>query len=68
MYVSLLPAALQKGSLDLSFISHHVIHGPAYTLEDDSSQISVAEAIMWGNVNPFSPLNTGYRINGIARS
>lgn len=34
-----------------------------FVLEDGESVMSLNNAIMWANVNPFSPLATGARIN-----
>ncbi len=37
--------------------------GPDFVLEDGKTIISLNEAIMWAKVTPFSPLNTGFKIN-----
>lgn len=36
--------------------------GAAFLLEDKETSIGLSNAVMWAKVNPFSPLNTGYRI------
>ncbi|KAK2963213.1 putative WD repeat protein 17 [Blattamonas nauphoetae] len=46
-----------------SLLTHQPINGPPFWLADGKSALSVSEALMWAQVNPFSPLNTGERIN-----
>jgi hypothetical protein len=38
------------------------LQGPEHLLEDETSYIGLAEAVMWSRVNPFSPLSTGFRL------
>lgn len=49
--------------VQLSCFTGHRIKGPVFLLEDDKSAISLNDALMWAEVNPFSPLGTGVRIN-----
>uniref|UniRef100_A0A8C3G6W0 WD repeat domain 17 n=1 Tax=Cyclopterus lumpus TaxID=8103 RepID=A0A8C3G6W0_CYCLU len=49
--------------VQLSCFTGHRIQGPVFLLEDDKSAISLNDALMWAEVNPFSPLGTGLRIN-----
>eukprot|EP00899_Mesostigma_viride_P007613 jgi/Mesvir1/16853/Mv15740-RA.3 len=50
----------------VSLISGEKLHGPAVLLEDGSSLVSLAEAVMWARVCPFSPLLTGKRMPAVA--
>eukprot|EP00753_Platysulcus_tardus_P016802 PLAT6049.1.p1 GENE.PLAT6049.1~~PLAT6049.1.p1 ORF type:complete len:1230 (-),score=555.27 PLAT6049.1:33-3722(-) len=62
MACSLLPAkTLHKGA-SLSLLTGRVIRGSEVRLEDDRSAMSVDEVVMWTQVNPFSPLNSGERL------
>lgn len=58
-----IPYGYSIESNPVSIISNKKIRDEKYELEDNSSAISNSEAIMWQRVNPFSPLNTGSRIN-----
>lgn len=54
------------GAVNAPVISHFTkqpINGPPFALEDGASFLSLGEALMWAQVNPFSPLSTGKRIN-----
>mmetsp|Transcript_71803 Transcript_71803/g.191534 ORF Transcript_71803/g.191534 Transcript_71803/m.191534 type:complete len:1269 (+) Transcript_71803:67-3873(+) len=48
-----------KGDARVSVVTTKPIRGAAVVLEDGRSFISQTEAVAWGRVNPFSPLNTG---------
>jgi hypothetical protein len=58
-----LPAGSNRRCPINSLFSSRHVQGPAYVLDDQVSCISLAEALMWARCNPFSPLNTGRRIN-----
>jgi len=58
----MLPSGGQTRLQRFSLFTASVIHGPFVLLEDETSAISLEEAIMWIRVNPFSPLSTGERI------
>lgn len=45
-----------------SVLTNQLIRGPAFGLEDHQSWISLVDALAWGRVNRFSPLNTGCKI------
>mmetsp|Transcript_42825 Transcript_42825/g.71262 ORF Transcript_42825/g.71262 Transcript_42825/m.71262 type:complete len:87 (-) Transcript_42825:380-640(-) len=47
----------------LSILTRSEIQGPEHMLDDQRSMISLAEAVLWTRVNPFSPLNTGKFMN-----
>ncbi|XP_064637319.1 WD repeat-containing protein 17-like isoform X2 [Lineus longissimus] len=47
----------------VSLLNQQRIQGPTFFLEDGRSAISINDALMWAKVNPFSPLNSGVRIN-----
>ncbi|KAL4230509.1 Anaphase-promoting complex subunit 4 WD40 domain [Mactra antiquata] len=49
--------------IHLSCLTGERIQGLAYFLEDGASAVSPNEALMWGKVNPFSPVASGYRMN-----
>jgi len=55
---SLLPTAAHRATV-VSAVSARPLTGTTVTLDDQVSQITRSEAIMWRTVNPFSPLNTG---------
>jgi hypothetical protein len=46
-----------------SHLGGNLISGNVFYLEDGNTCISLSEALMWADCNPFSPLNTGKRIN-----
>ncbi|XP_067950044.1 WD repeat-containing protein 17-like [Watersipora subatra] len=46
----------------ISFITGRSIKGRVYILEDSTSALSGAEAIMWATVNPFSPISCGQSV------
>mmetsp|Transcript_83429 Transcript_83429/g.131776 ORF Transcript_83429/g.131776 Transcript_83429/m.131776 type:complete len:1252 (+) Transcript_83429:88-3843(+) len=48
-----------------SVLTNELIRGPAFTLEDMKSHISVTDALAWARVNAFSPLNTGCKIQPV---
>lgn len=58
---SLLPTSSHNPGV--SFVSGRTVVGPPFVLEDGGSFIAPSEAAMWAEVNPFSPLQTGRRIN-----
>jgi len=45
-----------------SVLTNALIRGPAFSLEDQKSFISLSDALAWARVNIFSPLNTGCKI------
>jgi len=45
-----------------SVLTNQLIRGPAFELEDHQSWIALVDALAWGRVNRFSPLNTGCKI------
>ena len=54
-----LPAGSAKSISRPSVLTNTQIRGPAFLLEDGRQYISLSEAVSWGMVNKFSPLNTG---------
>ena len=56
---AMLPSSGAKHDLVKSFLTKTPIRGPRHVLGDRESQISQAEAIMWFEVNHFSPLGNG---------
>jgi len=54
-------ANLQGGKT--SHITHAMIRGAHYVLEDGKTFLSQEEAIEWAMVNRFSPLHNGFRLN-----
>lgn len=54
------------GAVRAPIISHFTmqpINGPPFALSDGHAYVSMGEALMWAQVNPFSPLSNGERIN-----
>lgn len=60
---STLPTRSIEGTRIQSYISKALIGAPFITLEDNKSYVSLAEAIMWGEVNTFSPTMSGYKLH-----
>lgn len=58
-----LPSTGARRNARVSLFTSRHITGPSVVLEDGETYLSLDEAIMWANVNPFSPLHTGKRLN-----
>jgi hypothetical protein len=58
-----IPSAGTVSTPVLSLFTKTPVFGSPFILEDGKSFLSMAEALMWVSVNPFSPLNTGHVIN-----
>ncbi|XP_062513746.1 WD repeat-containing protein 17-like isoform X2 [Corticium candelabrum] len=52
-----------KSKVHTSHFTRQRIYGPAYILDDGHTAISLSDALMWAEVNPFSPLGSGAVIN-----
>ncbi|SPQ97791.1 unnamed protein product (mitochondrion) [Plasmodiophora brassicae] len=60
---SQIPSARHAKFPTISMISGGIIRGTPFPLPDGDGWADRAEAMMWASVNPFSPLNTGARLN-----
>lgn len=60
---STLPVNANLSGVRKSIFSNEVIRGLYFVLEDGSSHMSIEEALEWAEVNRYSPLNNGCRIN-----
>eukprot|EP00743_Colponemidia_sp_Colp-15_P006499 GILK01006998.1.p1 GENE.GILK01006998.1~~GILK01006998.1.p1 ORF type:complete len:1239 (+),score=161.70 GILK01006998.1:69-3785(+) len=58
-----LPSGAKRHGVLESCITRQIIQGPEVVLEDGRAAVGLAECLMWAKVNPFSPLNTGFRVN-----
>ena len=58
-----LPSGGARRIVLVSLFTSRFIQGPHYQLSDGCTTISLQEALMWANVNPFSPLHDGTKIN-----
>lgn len=63
MTASKLPSGGARQHSVVSVFTSRYIQGPYFLLSDGHTKISVQDAIMWTNVNPFCPLQTGEKIN-----
>lgn len=63
MQGSLLPVANQGMKVLTSCVTGRKVLGTVVMLEDDASFVPLNEAVMWKQVNPYSPLFTGSFIN-----
>jgi hypothetical protein len=62
MTASELPSGGARRSQVVSLFTSRYIQGPCYDL-NQNYKISLQDAMMWAEVNPFSPLNNGTKIN-----
>ena len=56
------PLSMRFDSSHISLFTKQPIAGPRYLLEDGLHAVTLSEALMWAEVNPFSPLSTGFKI------
>ena len=57
-----LPQSRHQESQQLSLLTKKAIVGPMWPL-DGGQAVSREEALMWAEVNPFSPTNSGEVLN-----